>query len=69
VADFVRSRIIDPDERDWNRSHLSARRLLRTHNHLGLTDAVFGLGPFLDGAVAAVGRLLRADRYGRADIG
>ncbi|MGW1997454.1 Helicase associated domain protein [Embleya sp. NPDC001921] len=34
VADFVRLRVIDPDERDWIRGYLAARRFLRTHGHL-----------------------------------
>ncbi|WP_406277154.1 Helicase associated domain protein [Embleya sp. NBC_00896] len=34
VADFVRLRVIDPDERDWNRGYLAARRFLRTRGHL-----------------------------------
>ncbi|MFF7249820.1 helicase associated domain-containing protein [Embleya sp. NPDC008237] len=34
VADFVRLRVIDPDERDWIRGYLAARRFLRAHGHL-----------------------------------
>ncbi|MFI1585284.1 Helicase associated domain protein [Embleya sp. NPDC020630] len=34
VADFVRLRVIDPDERDWVRGYLAARRFLRTRGHL-----------------------------------
>ncbi|MFE2867029.1 Helicase associated domain protein [Embleya sp. NPDC059259] len=34
VADFVRLRVIDPDERDWVRGYLAARRFLWTHGHL-----------------------------------
>ncbi|MFF7251558.1 Helicase associated domain protein [Embleya sp. NPDC008237] len=34
VADFVRLRVIDPDERDWVRGYLAARRFLWTHGHM-----------------------------------
>ncbi|MFF7249837.1 Helicase associated domain protein [Embleya sp. NPDC008237] len=34
VADFVRLRVIDPDERDWTRGYLAARRFLRAHGHM-----------------------------------
>ncbi|OPC76468.1 hypothetical protein B4N89_46335 [Embleya scabrispora] len=34
VADFVRLRVIDPDERDWIRGYLAARRFLRAHGHM-----------------------------------
>ncbi|MFE5325534.1 Helicase associated domain protein [Embleya sp. NPDC056575] len=34
VADFVRLRVIDPDERDWVRGYLAARRFLRAHGHM-----------------------------------
>ncbi|MGW9210949.1 Helicase associated domain protein [Embleya sp. NPDC055664] len=34
VADFVRLRVIDPDERDWVRGYLAARRFLGTHGHM-----------------------------------
>ncbi|MFI6986406.1 helicase associated domain-containing protein [Embleya sp. NPDC050154] len=29
----MRLRVIDPDERDWNRGYLAARRFPRVHNH------------------------------------
>ncbi|MFI6588156.1 helicase associated domain-containing protein [Embleya sp. NPDC050493] len=34
VADFVRLRVIDLDERDWIRGYLAARRFLRAHGHM-----------------------------------
>jgi len=34
MADFVRLRVIDPDERDWTRGYLAGRRFLCAHNHL-----------------------------------
>ncbi|MFI6582915.1 Helicase associated domain protein [Embleya sp. NPDC050493] len=34
VADFVRLRVIDPDERDWVRGYLAARRFLRSEGHM-----------------------------------